>query len=612
MNGINALNITNSSTGTAGFSGNITGLTTVVAATATPGSHIVLGAAGLGLNTALTDITLNSNFGAGAGFTAWMTAAALGGTTDAATVHLPGVTATAHLNVTTGGNGYESLTVDSGGIGSPNVLHLDTNATSTATIIATGAQNLTIDGTALNIANLHTFTGTAATGSLDVFFNGAGHVAATGGSADDTFNFASVAGAGTFSGSSVDGMGGTNNTLVIQADHGAILVATDGPNITNIATVVNDTDAGGATGALSADLTGLNPATIFDLNGAYNTQAISVTDITDAQTVEFSGSGGILTLAHTTPLELDAQINLQISGGATLTELIVGPNLASLNVHSTDGGGTITNVSNVHDSVNLEGGSFLTFGSAANPYTFVDPTSPIGGTIDAHTETGGVDVWLNAGPTATGNVAQTFIGGPGGGTVNLLNHGGAVVSFGIVGPDTIAFQTANVNSAFTTVDPTHQYNEVTGFTNANNSVDIHVPGLFTGAGGVLTNTNSATAVAAGAATNTFDFVTDTIGANATIAPFNYIKIDTATPAAAGLTVQQVFSEAMGLNGSIVVSGAHAHTLSFYNSTTSEMAVVSAQSNVFGIINDTSHVNVIGLVHMSAADYAAFSGPHYIA
>ena len=49
-----------------------------------------------------------------------------------------------------------------------------------------------------------------------------------------------------------------------------------------------------------------------------------------------------------------------------------------------------------------------------------------------------------------------------------------------------------------------------------------------------------------------------------------------------------------------------------NSTTSEMAVVSAQSNVFGIINDTSHVNVIGLVHMSAADYAAFSGPHYIA
>ena len=84
-------------------------------------------------------------------------------------------------------------------------------------------------------------------------------------------------------------MGGTNNTLVIQADHGAILVATDGPNITNIATIVNDTDAGGATGALSADLTGLNPATIFDLNGNYDTQSVSVSDITNAQTVEFSG-----------------------------------------------------------------------------------------------------------------------------------------------------------------------------------------------------------------------------------------------------------------------------------------------------------------------------------
>ena len=187
MNGINLLNITNSSTGTAGFSGNITGLTTVVASTATPGSPIVLGAAGLGLNTALTDITLTSNFGTGAGFTAWMTAAALGGATDAATVHLPGVTATAHLNVTTGGNGYETLTVDSGGIATPNVLHLDTNAISTATIIVTGAQNLTIDGTALNIANLHTFTGTAAAGPWTCFSSGVGHVAATGGSAERHF-----------------------------------------------------------------------------------------------------------------------------------------------------------------------------------------------------------------------------------------------------------------------------------------------------------------------------------------------------------------------------------------------------------------------------------------
>ena len=54
-----------------------------------------------------------------------MTAAALGAATDAATVHLTGVTATAILDVTTGTNGYESLTVDSGGSGA-NVLHLNT------------------------------------------------------------------------------------------------------------------------------------------------------------------------------------------------------------------------------------------------------------------------------------------------------------------------------------------------------------------------------------------------------------------------------------------------------------------------------------------------------
>ena len=80
--------------------------------------------------------------------------------------------------------------------------------------------------------------------------------------------------AGTFSGSgsTVTGGGGADNTLVIQADHGTILAAGDNAGITNIATIVHDTVAWCDNGALTADLTGLNPATVFDLAGAYDTQ----------------------------------------------------------------------------------------------------------------------------------------------------------------------------------------------------------------------------------------------------------------------------------------------------------------------------------------------------
>ena len=143
MNGVNKANVISETTGaTAGFSGNITGLTIVAASTATD-STILLGTIGNGLNTALTDITLNSS----QTFVAWMTAAAFGAGTDTATVHLTGVTATADLDATgTGTTGYGSLTVDSSGSG-PNVLHLNTvnsvfaDLTTTAKITATGAEN---------------------------------------------------------------------------------------------------------------------------------------------------------------------------------------------------------------------------------------------------------------------------------------------------------------------------------------------------------------------------------------------------------------------------------------------------------------------------------------
>ena len=219
MTGVNAAIITNLTAAVAGFSGDITGLTSATEAAGSNG-QVGLGTAGDGLNTALTNVTVNASHN----FTAHMTAAALAAATGPAAVALTGV-GTAAVPVVVGldgvtgvTTGYASLVVDSGG-SAANFLTLNVNealgSTNTATLTVTGAEALVISGSALNIDNLHTFTGNA-TGSVDtggvdaVFANadGLGHVAATGGSGVNTFEFGDVTAtgaAGFTSASTVDG-----------------------------------------------------------------------------------------------------------------------------------------------------------------------------------------------------------------------------------------------------------------------------------------------------------------------------------------------------------------------------------------------------------------------
>jgi hypothetical protein len=131
MSGVNKAVITsNTLAAPAGFSGDITGLTTVASSTAAPGNAIILGTAGDGLNTALNDITLSTN----QVFTAWMTPAALASGKATATIHVsggPGPVApggpvgntVANLAVSTAGTtGYASLTVHSTGAGPNSVI----------------------------------------------------------------------------------------------------------------------------------------------------------------------------------------------------------------------------------------------------------------------------------------------------------------------------------------------------------------------------------------------------------------------------------------------------------------------------------------------------------
>ena len=62
MNGISKANITNATTGTGGFTGNITGLTQVTLMAASLG-NVQLGTSGQGLNTALETVEIPSQSG---------------------------------------------------------------------------------------------------------------------------------------------------------------------------------------------------------------------------------------------------------------------------------------------------------------------------------------------------------------------------------------------------------------------------------------------------------------------------------------------------------------------------------------------------------------------
>ena len=118
LNGVGEADITNNSFfGVAGFTGNITGLTTAVLEAGSVGG-VQLGLDSQGLNTALANVTIEAS----QDFAAWMTNAAFGTGTDSVTVTLSnaaGVDTEVTLNDTTVGAtstlGYATIDVVSGG-----------------------------------------------------------------------------------------------------------------------------------------------------------------------------------------------------------------------------------------------------------------------------------------------------------------------------------------------------------------------------------------------------------------------------------------------------------------------------------------------------------------
>jgi hypothetical protein len=620
MNGVSTVNITDNAGAAAGFNGSITGLTTAtVTALSTPGGGFTLGAnAGPGLNTALTTVNLNASLA----LTADMTAAALAAA-PAATVNVTGgVTAPLTLNVLGATAGYSALTINSAGPGgtTSNILPLGTNATNTATITVTGAEALILSGTALNIDNLHTFNANSSTapntpdtgGVTATFTNadGLGHVVVTGGSGVDTFNFnATTAGAAGFTTlSTVNGGSGTTNTLGIGAASVAILLPGVGADITGIATVEH---FGLQTAALTADLSQLGSATTFDLAGAYTAFTTTVSNITSAQTVEYSGTsvaGTDLVLAPAAPVTATSVINFEMNSTLTtpliLTELDVVTGLKQVNILST-GTASSNEILDVHallDNITVTGATPLTLGAAA-AYTFAT------GVIDASGTTGAGGVTALLAPTPASATAQTLLAGPTG-TTNFAfftagHAGGGLANFTLGGADTVQFTTPQT-SGFAINDAAHEYNDVLASTTVAPVVNVSQSGT----GAVYTDTGVAVLPGAGVP---FNFAS---GTNPTATGHNnFVDVTTPITTVAAETVQTAYAAAIGAGGSITMGTAavHNYLVSFYDSTTSQAVLVDAPSSNTGVVLPGATVTVVGLIHESAAQYAALaSSLHFVA
>jgi len=639
MSGVRTANIINNAGETAGFSGTITGLTDV---TASGNGGILLGTAGAGLNTALQNIAINSNL-PGIGFVGWMTADALKGTADTVAIKLSGPTGAfptagtplgtlmpVTLNVTSGTNGYETMTIDSGGGAGGNFIQLNTNATSTSKVDVTGSQRIHLEGSAMNIANLHTLNGSATSGGLEAVFNGTGNVAATGGTGNDVFTFLT----GFTKDSSVNG-GGGNDRVITVIDSGAILGVGVGPNLVSVEVIEHRTSANAAgnsnpaTGAFTADMSRMGSATELDLQGHYNNNDVNVSNLTDAQTVVYSGPplglvGGInriddLFLTHTNP----AGGNVNFTMAQTLTSAVAGDmivqnlHVAGINLNLVTAGKAtnnfILNVSDVKANVNIEGGTHLDFGTtAAGAYGFKT------GVIDASKTTGGVNTWLAGDSTNVTPGTETFIGGSGNDRVHFLDFRSDVANFTQGGSDVAEYHTFQALNTFA-VNSTG-YLKVIGFT-LDDALEFHASTVAPGAGGLFSTlpTAAPNAVAAGDPLVTLNEAQNVALNPANAQDFNYIHLD--TPVSVGaLTPIAAFAAAIG-TGSVINFSAvsHQYLASLYDTVTSQAMFFSVNPTVAGVATtltaaDAGSVNVIGMVGMSQADYAALGNAqiHFLA
>jgi hypothetical protein len=617
MAGIATANIQNLSLGLAGFAGDITGLTTV-SISGNPFGDVQLGLSGLGLNTALETLNINTgDINLGGDVNIWIESSAFSGG-EGLDINLDGVGSFVDLNVTGGANFYESVNISS--LTSANNIELDTNAATIATITVDGDQDLEASGSALFMDTLELFDGSAATGALTAFFGGTGDVTVEGGSNDDHFTFGSGNGAVTVNGNDGDDTftfltnafsgptfgpedladgGAGDNTLQLQADEGTLLAVGVGASIINIQTIVHFEVPVGSTGLLTVDMSESGSANVLELNADYNGNGVTITELQNTDTVVYSGhdlgtfTNVFLTLEHASPLgifNLVMAASDPLSGG---TSDVGGTH--TINDIQTNNG-VLLNIDSIGDAVLNEiltadlldlniaitGDVDLVLGSQNFAYSFDD------GIIDASTFEGDLTVFIGGGD-------QTVFAGLGDDLVILTSNDDDLIDLSAGGDDTALFQAVDGEGDVISVN---NYTTVAGFEVGNDTIaiDVHFPNQIN-----LQETDGDN-VNAGDAVEIYSLIIN-LDDDLSGVDVNFIKFDAAI-SSVGLDLQETFDFYMDKTKIEVDGDADNILMAMYDTSTGSAIVFQANPDNT-ILEAGDDVDMIALVPMSQADFATF-------
>lgn len=369
--------------------------------------------------------------------------AALSGTSDSVQVNLNGVTGGGlTIGATSATNGYETVTIASGG-SVTNVLNTF-GVTGIATLNINGSAGLTLTSTATTLA---TVDASAATGVLNLNINplAGGNDRAQSiklGSGNDVLNMG-----GSFNSADVvDGGAGSDILLITNA---AAVAATGAQQVTNVETI-------GLTDGLNGTVAVSNFAATGFQYGATQTGAgvLNYASGTDALSFQnFGGGGNALTVNIVGTSTTDV---LNITAGATGGSLNFGAGAVTLN------GADTVNIATAGNAAATFGGAFTLTPTVAA----VETLKIVGGTsitfngvvtadvIDASGLTGTAALALTAGTAAnaisvtgsggndvliTGTAGDTITAGAGNDIVD--GRGGADNLTGGAGNDTFVFRT---------------------------------------------------------------------------------------------------------------------------------------------------------------------------
>lgn len=351
---------------------------------------------------------------------------ALAGTADAATLTVSSTTAgTVTVGPTSGTNGYESISVSSGGGAANTLTDLVDTGTTTTTLNLMGSQDLTITNPV--DAEITTINGGSASGKLVIDATAAtGNVTFTGGTGDDSFDIS-----GTYSTSdTIDGGDGTD-TLILTANEMDTPTVTQ-TNVSNIETLKTDTITSG-----SINIKWFGATNLFLNTGAAtgDTFTLPTGGTLTVDTVNPAGSNTIAVEADTT-----ADVLNLVLDGITWTTNVTASTFETVNIASNTAansiGGTLALTATAQtDTINVTGSAAMTFtgqvtADVLNASTATGVITTTGGFADDVVITGGT-----GNDSLRGSSAADIISG-GDGNDTIRGDAGADTLTGGAGNDT--------------------------------------------------------------------------------------------------------------------------------------------------------------------------------